>query len=65
VVKKWKDIDKKENKALVIQPDLSDIIYVGQLIEIIAEEKKYSYARFHTQKDFEHICKTIQKSRGC
>ena len=62
VVKKWKYIDKKEDKALVIQPDLSDIIYVEQLIEILAEEHEYSYARFHTKKDFNSIYQKVQST---
>ena len=61
VVEKWNDIDQKEDKSLVIQPDLSDIIYIEQLIEILAEKHEYSYARFPSNNDFKFVYNAIQE----
>lgn len=60
VVEKWDDIDINEDKSLIIQPDLSDIIYVEQLIEILAERHEYSYARFPSKNDFKSVYNAVQ-----
>ncbi len=61
VVEKWNDIDQKEDKGLIIQPDLSDIIYIEQLIEVLAEKHDYSYARFPSKPDFKFVYHAVQE----
>jgi len=60
VIEKWNDIDKNEDKSLILQPDLSDIIYVEKLIEILAERHEYSYARFPSKNDFNSVYNAVQ-----
>ena len=60
VIEKWNDIDKNEGKSLIIQLDLSDIIYVEELIEILAEKHEYSYAKFPSKNDFKSVYNAVQ-----
>ena len=60
VIEKWNAINKNKDKCLAIQPDLSDILYVEELIGILAERHEYSYAKFPSKNDFTSVYDAVQ-----